>query len=89
VRARFGGPLPPMANTFLAGPLGVTTSQVARARGLLTDELTPADFGPPLGHFGALQPTGQAQPAELGPQMASPDGGVDVRRHERCTSGST
>jgi hypothetical protein len=46
VRARFGGPLPPMANTFLAGTLGVTTSQVARARSLLTDELTPADFGP-------------------------------------------
>ncbi|AZP22898.1 integrase [Streptomyces aquilus] len=46
VRARFGGPLPPMANTFLAGTLGVTTSQVARARGLLTDELTPTDFGP-------------------------------------------
>ncbi|TFV30094.1 hypothetical protein E4K10_47825 [Streptomyces sp. T1317-0309] len=33
VRARFGGALPPMANTFLAAILGVTTSQVARARG--------------------------------------------------------
>ncbi|WP_394426683.1 hypothetical protein [Streptomyces sp. SGAir0957] len=46
VRARFGGPLPPMANTYLAGTLGVTTSQIARARGNLADELTPADFGP-------------------------------------------
>ncbi|MEU3296650.1 hypothetical protein ABZ722_30445 [Streptomyces longwoodensis] len=46
VRARSGGPLPPMANTFLAGTLGVTTSQVARARGIMSDGLTPADFGP-------------------------------------------
>ncbi|MGV2921695.1 hypothetical protein, partial [Streptomyces alfalfae] len=46
VRARFGGPLPPMAITYLAGTLGVTTSQVARARGILADDLTPADFGP-------------------------------------------
>ncbi|MFD5109028.1 hypothetical protein [Streptomyces cinereoruber] len=34
------------ANTFLAGTLGVTTSQVARARGILSDGLTPDDFGP-------------------------------------------
>lgn len=46
VRARYRESLPPMANTFPAGTLGVTTSQVARARGILTDELTPADFGP-------------------------------------------
>ncbi|WP_234540614.1 hypothetical protein [Streptomyces shenzhenensis] len=46
VRARYGGALPPMANTFLAGTLGVTTSQAARARGILSDELTPATFGP-------------------------------------------
>ncbi|MGW7510191.1 hypothetical protein ACWGJ0_21110 [Streptomyces massasporeus] len=44
--ARYRGALPPMANTFLAGVLGVTTSQVARARGILSDELTPAVFGP-------------------------------------------
>lgn len=35
-----------MANTYLASTLGVTTSQVARTPGILTDELTPADFGP-------------------------------------------
>ncbi|MFF0066621.1 hypothetical protein ACFYRC_34910 [Streptomyces sp. NPDC005279] len=46
VRARYSGPLPPMANTFLAGTLRVTTSQVARARRILTDELAPTDFGP-------------------------------------------
>ncbi|MFJ8694213.1 hypothetical protein [Streptomyces roseolilacinus] len=45
VRARYGGALPPMANAFLASTLGVTTSQVARARRILSDELTPASFG--------------------------------------------
>ncbi|MFK0143228.1 hypothetical protein [Streptomyces murinus] len=67
VSARYRESLPPMANTFLAGTLGVTTSQVARARGLLTDELTPADFGPAPSTYrstpGSAPPRGERRSA--------------------------
>ncbi|MFG3398963.1 hypothetical protein [Streptomyces parvus] len=46
VSAKYEGPLPPMANTFLAATLGVSTGQIAAARQTLRDELTAEDFGP-------------------------------------------
>ncbi|MFB8776302.1 hypothetical protein [Streptomyces broussonetiae] len=46
VAARYGGELPPMANTFLAAALGVTPGQVATARGSMAEELRPEHFGP-------------------------------------------
>ncbi|WP_326809885.1 hypothetical protein OIE62_38975 [Streptomyces scopuliridis] len=46
VTARYGAALPPMAITFLAATLGVSTGQVSRARSILLDELAPQDFGP-------------------------------------------
>lgn len=57
VAAKYGGPLPPMATTFLAATLGVTPGQVAAARSSLTDALTAENFGPGplLGHGRAAQ----------------------------------
>ncbi|OEV10548.1 hypothetical protein [Streptomyces nanshensis] len=43
--ARYGGALPPMANTFLAATLGVTPGQVTVARSSMTDQLRPEHFG--------------------------------------------
>ncbi|MGW0868992.1 hypothetical protein ACWD3Z_00740 [Streptomyces sp. NPDC002740] len=46
VAARYPGPLPPMAKTFLAATIGVTPNQLGVARESLTAELTAENFGP-------------------------------------------
>jgi integrase len=44
--ARHASALPPLASTFLAATLGVTTRQVAHARSTVRGELRPEHFGP-------------------------------------------
>ncbi|MBZ3908532.1 hypothetical protein [Streptomyces griseiscabiei] len=71
VAARYRGPLPPMAGTFLAATIGVTPNQLGVARHSLTDELTADDFGP--GPVLDVPVSGRIGPAPWAPGLGFDD----------------